>query len=218
MPIYGLAANLAQLVALAFGIYLITTGHLTVGLLIGFQLYVTNFYSPLRQLAALWSSFQLSLASLDRISEVLSMESDLPQLPSPKVIHDDHLLEFSKVSFHYPNGKTILHEIDLVLEKGKTYALVGPTGGGKTTTASIMARLYDASSGEIRLSGRDIRTYSTEERTKKIGFILQEPFLFSGTVRDNIFYGNEEYAKKSHEELDTALANSGFADLLKRFE
>lgn len=80
MPIYGLASNLAQLSALGFGIYLISQGNLTIGLLIGFQFYVSNFYSPLRQLAAMWSSFQLALASLDRISEVLSLESDMKMI------------------------------------------------------------------------------------------------------------------------------------------
>jgi ATP-binding cassette subfamily B protein len=79
------------------------------------------------------------------------------------------------------------------MEKGKTYALVGPTGGGKTTTASLIARLYDPTEGIVLLDGKDIRTYNTSERTRKIGFILQEPFLFSGTVKDNILYGNERY-------------------------
>lgn len=83
MPIYGLSANVAQVAALTYGVYLITTGHLTMGLLIGFQFYVNNFYSPLRQLAALWSSFQLSLASLERISEVLTLESNMEVIKNP---------------------------------------------------------------------------------------------------------------------------------------
>ncbi len=88
-------------------------------------------------------------------------------------------------------SKEILHNVSLKLEKGKTYAFVGPTGGGKTTTASLIARLYDATTGTVLLDGKDIRSYKPEERSKKIGFILQEPFLFTGTVKDNILYGNE---------------------------
>jgi ATP-binding cassette subfamily B protein len=111
-----------------------------------------------------------------------------------------------------------LHNINLTLDKGKTYALVGPTGGGKTTTASLMARLYDPTIGEVFLNGKDIRSYSPEERTKKIGFILQEPVMFSGTVRENILYGNEEYATDTNEQLKADIDKAGLGKLLERFD
>ncbi len=111
------------------------------------------------------------------------------------------LLAFDAVAFGYPNGKTVLHDVSFSLQKGKTYALVGPTGGGKTTTASLMARLYDPTEGTIYLDGRDIRSYEPEERSRKIGFILQEPFLFSGTVGENIVYGNPELEGLTDDEL-----------------
>jgi ATP-binding cassette subfamily B protein len=111
-----------------------------------------------------------------------------------------------------------LHDINFSLEKGKTYALVGPTGGGKTTTASLMARLYDPTEGQILLSGKDIRSYQPAERTQKIGFILQEPFLFTGTVRDNILYSNEKYQNHSNEELEKIIAEDNLTSLLERFE
>ena len=220
LPIYTLAASIAQVLSICIGIYMIKEGNLTIGLLIGFQLYVTNFYSPLRQIAALWASFQLSLASLDRISEVFSMESDLEIISTPDTQGDSQapILEFRDVSFYYTDGKNILDHISFALEKGKTYALVGPTGGGKTTTASLMARLYDPVSGLVMLAGRDIRTYSPQERTQKIGFILQEPFLFAGTVRENVFYGNEAYLKYSAEKLDSVLSESKLISLLSHFE
>jgi ATP-binding cassette, subfamily B, bacterial len=219
LPVYGLASNIAQLVALCFGLYLISRGSLTIGLLIGFQLYVTNFYNPLRQLAATWTSFQLALASLDRISEVLSLSTDMRVEPSSSE-PDPHapVLEFRGVSFGYPDGKTVLAGVDFRLEAGKTYALVGPTGGGKTTTASLMARLYDPTAGTVLLWGRDIRAYPARERGERIGFILQEPFLFSGTVRDNVFYGNAKYADRTPEELDAAFDASGLGGLLARFD
>jgi ATP-binding cassette subfamily B protein len=96
--------------------------------------------------------------------------------------------------------------------------LVGPTGGGKTTTASLMARLYDPSSGAVLLDGRDIRSFSPEERTTRIGFILQEPFLFTGTVRDNIAYGNPKYRDLPSAELVEVLRKNNLAELLVRFE
>ncbi|HVY67868.1 MAG TPA: ATP-binding cassette domain-containing protein, partial [Patescibacteria group bacterium] len=104
------------------------------------------------------------------------------------------------------------------LQPGKTYALVGPTGGGKTTTASLMARLYDPTEGAVLLSGRDIRSYEAQERTNKIGFILQEPFLFTGTVRDNILYGNEQYQNYSNQQLETVIKSAGLEALLARFD
>ncbi len=219
-PIYVLASSLAQLIVLAFGIYLISTGNFTVGLLIGFLLYVNSFYNPLRQLASVWPSLQLALAGLDRISEVFALESDIKIMPKEKEAALSSLsavLEFKNVFFHYVEGKLVLRNINFALEKGKTYALVGPTGGGKTTTASLMARLYDPSKGAVYLEGKDIRFYEPAERVKKIGFILQEPFLFNGTVRENILYGNEDYQKHSAGELAQVLEKAHLTKLLSRF-
>ena len=216
MPLYGFSNHMAQLLVVAYGIVLIESGQLTVGLLVGFLLYVNNFYGPMRQLATVWSSFQLALAALDRISEVLALESNMP-MAGAEPAHSNRALEFQNVTFVYPNGKEVLREVTLALEKGKSYALVGPTGGGKTTTASLMARLYDPTEGCVFLGGQDIRSIPPAERARRVGVIPQEPFLFSGTVRDNILYGNAEYAGHSAEQLAAALEDSGLAALLSRF-
>jgi ATP-binding cassette, subfamily B, bacterial len=217
MPIYGLATNFAQIIVLCFGIILITRGQLSVGLLIGFLLYVNSFYNPLRQLAAVWSSLQLAMAGLDRISEVLALESDMPIVPAEQS-DSKSMLEFKNVNFHYPDGQDVLSNVNFALERGKTYALVGPTGGGKTTTASLMARLYDPSGGTVLLDGKDIRAYDPAERADRIGFILQEPFLFTGTARDNILYGNERYRDFSSEQLAYVLDKTGLSSLLAHFK
>ena len=191
-PIYDLAANAAQLIVLAYGIYLTSIGQATIGIILAFFTYTEKFYYPLRQFATIWTSFQLSLAGWDRINEVLRLESNLAVLPVSTTVTADEkksLLSFKKVSFGY-GASLVIKDVNLELLPGKTYALVGPTGGGKTTTASLMARLFDPTSGTVELEGRDIRTYTSDERTSKIGFILQEPFLFNGTVRENILYGN----------------------------
>jgi ATP-binding cassette subfamily B protein len=219
-PIYSLASSLAQLIVLAYGISLIMSGNFTVGLLIGFLLYVNSFYTPLRQLASVWPSLQLALAGLDRISEVLALESNvktLPDAPTPSDANPAAILEFKNVFFRYVEGKDVLKNINFALMPGKTYALVGPTGGGKTTTASLMARLYDPSQGAVYLERRDIRTYEPAERTKRIGFILQEPFLFNGTVRENILYGNDERQGCTNEELMAILSHEHLSGLLARF-
>jgi len=217
-PVYTLAANIGQLIVLTLGIYLIVKGHFSIGLLISFIAYVSNFYNPLRQLAALWANFQVAMAGWDRISLLLSLETNLHVMEDKNCEKSKSYLHFGNVSFKYPNGKEVLHKVNFDLERGKTYAFVGPTGGGKTTTASLIARLYDATRGTILLDGKDIRSYKPEERTRKIGFILQEPFLFSGTVRDNILYGNIDYRNLTNAQLSEAISDAGLETLLERFD
>jgi ATP-binding cassette subfamily B protein len=237
MPVYTFGANIGQLIVLSLGIWLIIKGHFTVGLLISFISYVSSFYNPLRQMAALWANFQLALAAWDRISHLLSLENNLRILedkcqgagpsqvrqkntvgPGKVRLPDPPVIQFKNVSFTYPNGREVLHQINFSLQKGKTYAFVGPTGGGKTTTASLIARLYDATKGIVKLDGRDIRTYTPCERTSKIGFILQEPFLFSGTIRENILYGNPECTGMTPGKMEEALEQAQLTELLQRFE
>jgi ATP-binding cassette subfamily B protein len=216
--LYGIASSAAQIVVLAYGITLITQGQITFGLLIGFILYVNNFYMPLRQLASIWSSLQLAMASLDRISEVLELETTIKVIPDGKKITTPGVLTFERVFFAYSEGTDVLRDVSFTLQKGKTYALVGPTGGGKTTTASLMARLFDPTMGTVYLDGRDIRSYKESERAEKIGFILQEPFLFTGTVGENILYGNAKYIGYSTEDLLDLLRERELDSLLARFE
>lgn len=218
VPVYGLFASMAQLIVLCFGIYLITKGMFSVGLLVSYLSYATNFYNPLRQLAALWTNFQLAMAGWDRISQILSLETDLPIIQAGIDEPDAALLEFRHVHFSYDESREILHNICFKLEQGKTYALVGPTGGGKTTTASLIARLYDPTKGLVLLGGKDIRSFTAEERSQKIGFILQEPFLFTGTVRDNILYGNELFKDHTNEEMEQVIRDANLGSLLAIFE
>ncbi|TDX01321.1 ABC transporter ATP-binding protein [Dinghuibacter silviterrae] len=218
-PVYGMCAGLGQLVVLLYGIHMIQTGVFQIGQLVAFLAYATYFYNPLRQLAALWAAFQVALAGWDRISAILHLENNLLVEPASGKNHaPTALMSFRNVYFHYPDGKEVLHDINFDLERGKTYAFIGPTGGGKTTTASLVARLYDPTRGSVWLDGRDIKTYDAADRTGKIGFILQEPILFSGTVRENILYGNPAYSMLSPEQLQEALREEGLSDLLDRFD
>ena len=219
LPVFGLFSSIAQLTVLSFGIYLITQGNFTIGLLVSYLSYATNFYNPLRQLASLWTSFQVALAGWDRISQILSLSNNLITIfDQTTVAPQAPLLEFRNVHFGYPGGYEILHDISFSMEQGKTYALVGPTGGGKTTTASIMARLYDPLQGMVLLKGKDIRSYNPEERAEQIGFILQDPFLFTGTVKENILYSNLRYQKYSNEQFLAVLKEAKLEGLLSTFE
>ena len=218
LPVYSLFSSIAQLTVLAFGIYLIAEGSFSIGLLVSCLSYTTNFYNPLRQLASLWTSFQVAMAGWDRISQILSLETDLVTVNQAAAEPSASLLEFRNVHFAYPDGAEILHSINFKMERGKTYALVGPTGGGKTTTASLIARLYDPTKGTVMLDGKDIRSYGPEERGKKVGFILQEPFLFTGTVKDNILYGNELYRDFTNDQLENVIKEANLESLLAIFD
>jgi ATP-binding cassette subfamily B protein len=217
-PVYTFAANIGQLIVLSLGIWMIIKGYFTVGLLISFIAYISNFYNPLRQMAALWANFQLALAAWDRISFLLSFETNLTTIEDQVISKNGSYLRFDNVSFRYPEGKEVLHNVSFDLKRGKTYAFVGPTGGGKTTTASLIARLFDSTRGKIFLDGKDIRTYTPCERASKIGFILQEPILFSGTVRDNILYGNPDCSGLTNDKLEKALEETQLKSLLDRFD
>jgi ATP-binding cassette subfamily B protein len=219
VAIYTFAASAAQLIVLIYGIHLILIGQFTLGFLISYLSYVTRLYDPLRQMAALWATFQTAMASWDRISAIVSLESNIAILPGTAAITaSDPTLVFKDVSFTYTDGKNVLNDVNLTLHQGKTYALVGPTGGGKTTTASLMARLYDPSTGTVNLEGADIRTLDEAVRSQKIGFILQEPFLFTGTVGENIFYANALYANHNPEQLDKVLHDEGLHIFIEQFE
>ncbi len=217
-PVYGFLANIGQLIVLSFGIYLIIAGEFSIGLLISFLAYVSQFYNPLRQIAALWANFQVALAGWDRISQILDLENNLPVIPSLPREETDAIVSFRNVSFGYVENNKVLNNVSFNLERGMTHAFVGPTGGGKTTTASLIARLYDPNAGQILFNGVDIRSIDTATRVAKIGFILQETFLFSGTVKDNILYGNPCFYGLSNEDLMKELKEVGLDDLINRFD
>lgn len=217
IPLYGLFAHIAQLIVLLYGIHLIGTGVITIGVLIAFLVYILRFYDPLRQLAAIWASFQVALAGWDRINAILVLESNMKIISSEEnSATNTSLVTFDNVTFTYPEGKKVLNHNSFVLEKATTYALVGPTGGGKTTTASLLSRLFDPTEGTILFEGRDLRSYSAAERSQNIGFLLQEPFLFTGTVGENIFYGTMESYDKDH--AQKLLEESGLSTLVARFD
>lgn len=216
-PVYSFLANIGQLVVLSFGIFLTLSGEFSIGLLISFLSYIVLFYNPLRQIAALWANFQVALACWDRISMILGLENDMPSLDDKNKVLDGPVLSFENVSFAYQEGKDILSNTNLNLERGRTYAFVGPTGGGKTTTASLISRLFDPNSGRILLFGKDLKSYSNDERAMRIGFILQEPVLFTGSLMENIVYGHPQFQQLNESELNDLIEKEGLTDLLNRF-
>ena len=218
VPTYDLSAQIAQLITISVGIAFIGGGSMTIGTLVGFLLYVERFYSPFRQMAMIWSNLQVALAGWDRLSEILARPAGMPRVELSAVSAQEALMAFADVSLTYANGKQALKNASFQLQRGKTYALVGPTGGGKTTTASLMARLLDPSTGNVFFADRDLRSYTAEERTGRIGFILQEPYLFSGTVAQNVAYGHPTLAHADEAAVLDAVRAHGLESLLTRFD
>lgn len=217
-PLYEFAWNIANLLVLMFGIYLILKKQLTIGLLISFLAYADRFYSPLRHMAVVWANAQMALAGWNRIFEILNLKSDMPILSDKKTHRLNHVMQFENVQFGYTQDNPVLKSVSFIFEIGKTYAIVGPTGGGKSTIASLMTRLYDPSHGNIYFFGKDIRTYTPQELSKKIGFILQDQYLFTGTVGENITYGNLKYGKYSKDKLTKELHDLGLEVLIEKFD
>ncbi len=195
-PFYTFCSQCGQLLVLGYGLVLMAQDELTVGLLIAAMAYLSRFYDPLRQLAALWATLQAALSAYDRLQELLAREERLEVVsrPSEPAPGDAPLLEFDQVSFAYRPDEPVLHRISLRFRPGRTYALVGPTGGGKTTMASLMARLFDPTEGQVRFRGLPLQSLTAEERSQKIGYILQEPKLLGETVGENVSALPEEVA------------------------
>jgi ATP-binding cassette, subfamily B, bacterial len=220
---YNYAGSIASLLILVFGIQILIFDKISQGAapefgsLLTFILYSSAFFTPLRELGELFTQLQTGIASWTRILKILSLNTNLKKIEVSEQRFSEHLLKFNNVSFGYDKERMVLKDVNMELDSGKTYALVGPTGGGKSTAASLMARLYDATEGQIFLKGRDIRTYSSAELANIIGFILQEPFLFTGNLSDNIKYGNQEISNLSNDELLNKLKEKGLDGILERF-
>ncbi len=219
-PTYEFFGATALILVLSYGFHLISIGGATVGVLIAFVAYTQRFYDPMKTLATAFGAIQLATAAWVRLQEVFSLENNLKttnpegdQNGKPKL-----RLELKNVSFSYDEKNMVIENANLSFEPGKTYALVGPTGGGKSTLASIMAHLYDPTSGFVYLNGKDITIYSQEETAKEISVILQDPILFTGTVAENILYANTDFANMSTEDLNRILEHKGFKEVIKRFE
>jgi ABC-type multidrug transport system fused ATPase/permease subunit len=162
----------------------------TVGVIAAFVVYIRNFFRPMRSIAMLYNQMQSALAGAERIFEVLDASpsvEDRPDATPLEMIRGE--VVFEHVTFAYEPGKPVLSDVSLIAAPGQTIALVGATGAGKTTTISLLSRFYDVAEGAIRIDGRDIRTVQQTSLRKQLGIVLQDTFLFSGTVMDNIRYG-----------------------------
>ncbi len=192
-PVLEVSVALATAAVIIFGGIRVLNGDTTVGVVVAFVLFVQRFFEPLRELVMQSTQLQRAMAGGQRIFEVLDTKPEITDMPNaaklPPIRGD---INFENVGFSYGSGVEVLHGINLHVAPGETIALVGPTGSGKTTLTALISRLYDVTSGCIRIDGLDVRQVQRASLARQMGVVLQDPFLFSGTVRDNIRYGRPE--------------------------
>lgn len=191
-PIMNMVGNLGLAIVACSGGWLAVKGLATVGEVAAFVNYSGRFGRPLNQIAQLFSMIQSALAGAERVFELMDEqpEEDAPDARPLDHVRGDVCLE--RVSFCYEPGVPVLKDISLQAESGEMIALVGPTGAGKTTIANLLTRFYDVDSGSILIDGRDVRQIKKEDLRKKLALVLQDNFLFAGTVMENIRYGKLE--------------------------
>ncbi|MCE5259602.1 MAG: ABC transporter ATP-binding protein/permease [Chloroflexi bacterium] len=192
-PFIEFASSLGTLVVIYFGGKLAFQKVLPIADLVAYFLYLEMFYAPVRSLSAAWESMLQALAGADRVAELLNEQPDVDDRPNARPLPERAKgdIEFKDVSFRYSKGENVLEHINLHIQAGQVVALVGPTGVGKTTMASLLPRFYDVSEGTITLDGLDVRDITLKSLREQISIVLQNVFLFHGTVRDNIAFGRE---------------------------
>jgi len=189
-PTLDVLSTVAMAIVVGVGGYLVLNDLATVGVIVAFITYVRRFYEPIRSLAQLYTQFQSAIAAAERIFELVDTQPDLVDAPDAVVMPPIRgRVEFDHVSFWYQEGTPVLQDVSLVAEPGQTVAIVGPTGTGKTTLVNLIGRFYDVTWGAVRIDGYDVRRVQAASLRRQMGIVLQDTFLFAGTVRENIRYG-----------------------------
>ena len=192
-PFVDFLATTATAIVLGYGGYRYFDGSITIGTLLAFMLYLSNFFDPVQQLSQLYNTFLSAVAALDKIMDVMDEDPEVVDAPDARPLAriDGHV-RFDGVRFRYRTGPEVLHGIDLDVPAGTTVALVGHTGAGKSTIAKLLARFYDPQEGAITIDGVDLREVTQESLRRQLGVVPQEGFLFAGTVHENIAFARPD--------------------------
>ena len=197
-----------------FGGLLVLDGSVGAGVLIAFAIYVDRFFDPLRSLTQGYNGLHRAMAAGSRVFELLDIEpdhSDPPHATTMRTVRGQ--VRFERVGFEYQPGVPVLDDVDLTVEPGQTVAIVGPTGAGKTTLVSLLLRLYEPTSGRILVDGHDIRDVQRDSLVHQTSIVMQEPVLFTGTIRENIRYSHDEV---TDEEVERAARIVGAHEFIER--
>ena len=214
MPTVQILTDSSYVLVLIFGGFQVLAGTMSIGVIIAFLLYIQRFFDPVREVTMLYTDLQRAMASAHRIFELIDVVPEIIDNPGatelPPIKGE---VKFNKVKFGYVPGTEILHDIDLTINPGETVAIAGRTGAGKSSLTSLIARFYEVNGGEVLVDGHDVKSVTQKSLRDKIGIVPQDPYLFSGTVGENIRYGKLDATQD--EVIDAAKA-AGVHDLITR--
>ena len=215
-PMVDFVAALALAVAIFAGGKMVLDGDLKIGFLVAFALSINRFFDPIRDMTQQYTNMQRATVAAERVFEILDWPQDVADRPDAielKEIRGE--VELRDIHFGYSKEIEVLHGIDIKIRPGEHVALVGQTGAGKSTIISLLARFYDVTGGAILVDGHDVRDVTMRSLRREMGIVLQDPFIFSGTVRDNIAFGKPE---ATDDEIEAAARAVGVHDLIMRLE
>ncbi len=214
-PLVALVAACAMAVAIFVGGSMVLDGTMQIGFLVSFTLYINRFFDPIRDMTQQYTNMQRATVAAERIFEILDWPQEVSDVPEATELADIRgEVEFDDVRFAYAmNNIEVIKGLDLHIQPGEHIALVGPTGAGKSTVMSLLARFYDVTGGEVRVDGQDIRTVTMASLRRQMGIVLQDPFIFMGTIRQNITFGRPD---AGDEEVEAAATAVGLHELISQ--
>ena len=197
LPIVDTLTGASMAIIVIIGGFFVLGGSIEVGVMVAFILFVQRFFDPIRALTMHYNVLQRAMASGERIFEVIDVPVDIKDKPDAVDLNEiDGSIKFENVTFGYLPDQPILKKINFEVKPGETVALVGPTGSGKTSTTALVHRFYDIWEGSVQVGGHDVRDVTQKSLGKHVSMVLQEPFLFSGTIYDNIRYAKHNVTRK----------------------
>jgi ATP-binding cassette subfamily B protein len=216
--VYGpgtqLVGVLGQAILLAIGGDMVLHHSLSIGALVLFFLYLNRFFQPIQLLVQQYNTYQQGQASVLKLRTLLETEPDVKEAADaselPPITGE---IVFDALGFGYDPAVPVIHDVNLRIAPGETVAFVGPTGAGKSTLAKLIVRFYDPTEGSILIDGHDLRTVTLASLRRQLGVVPQEPFLFAGTIRDNIAFARPD---ASDDEVEEAVRTVGLSDLIER--
>ena len=208
--------GIAFAIIIIVGASLLINDHITTGVMVAYMLLVQRFFEPIRTISMQYNVMQRAMASGYRIFEILDIPVTIKDPSKPLDCPLDGTIKFDKVSFAYVDNNFILTDFDLEIKNGERIGIVGPTGAGKSTISNLIHRFYDANKGKVILGGVEIRKLTQEYIGKKVGMVLQDPFLFSGSILDNVKYGNPNITIYEIEEAIKLLGIEEFVETLPK--
>jgi ATP-binding cassette subfamily B protein len=214
-PMIEILTALGTALVIYFGGRQVLAGEMTAGVLVAFMLYVRRFFEPVLELAMEYVEIQRAMASGARILELLDVEPEIRDDTQAVELPPAKEIKFKGVSFGYAPSVEVLHDIDLTVNPGETVAIVGRTGAGKSSLANLITRFYEVDQGEVTIDGYNVNSVTQQSLRRQIGVVTQDPFLFSGTIEDNIRYGRPE---ASREEVIEAAKTARAHDFISRLQ